>query len=384
MGLDTDGLKSSESDLRVSDLRDIESELERELARRREEIERALTARIEGEKEAARARLEEIAHEFDRQRFALQEFRVQVSAAECEREDLGREMREHFSLVLGHQAEIDRLTKLTVEEIKTVNDIQQRMEDLRRKASERAGFLKRELREKFGIETDVAAEAAPGPLPVDLDMELEKLRRIKEILSREMPATPAEDPGNSFPVPEIQDLVAGSGTDDARPAVPAEVPADILEACRRVEPANGHGELHYFQKGGRIVLDAERLLEAAEGARDEARRLARALEAAESPKDQFFIKQDIINGQEGLRKLFLRAAKMCERKACSLPAATVDIFGTRALKDLLERLSLENWSNPADFADFERTLEGLRGGFAARTSPPDDYRRAILEELETE
>ncbi len=379
MALDTDGLKSS-----VSDLRDIESELERELARRREEIERALAGRIENEKEAARLRLEEIDREFDRQRTALQEFRAQVSAAENEREELGREMREHFNLALGHQAEIDRLTKLTVEEIKTVNDIQQRMEDLRRKATERAGFLKRDLREKFGIETDVAAEAAPGPLPVDLDAELEKLRRIKEILAREATAAPGAEPADGFPVPDIQDLVAGSGPEEARPAGQEAVPADPLEACRRIEPANGHGELHYFQKGGRIVLDAERLLEAAERARDEARRLARALEAAESPKDQFFIKQDIINGQEALRKLVLRAEKMCERKSCSLPAATADILGLRALKDLLERLSLENWSNPQDFADFENALEGLRGSFAARTNPSDAYRRAILEELETE
>lgn len=379
MALDNDGLKSSDSDLR-----DIESELERELSRRREEVERTLASRIENEKEAARLRLEEIDREFDRERAALQEFRAQVSAAENERAELSREMREHFNLALAHQAEIDRLTKLTVEEIKKVNDVQQRMEDLRRQASERAGFLKRDLREKFGIETDVPAEAAAGSLPVDLDAELEKLRRIKEILVLETSAAPVLEPGNDFSVPEIQDLVAGSESDESRPAAPAAVPVDPLEACRRIEPANGHGELHYFQKSGRIVLDVERLLEAAESARDEARRLARSLESAESPKDQFFIKQDIINGQEALRKLVLRAAKMCERKSCSLPTATADVFGLRALRDLLERLSLENWSNPADFADFENALEGLRGSFAARATPPDAYRRAILEELEAD
>ncbi len=376
MALDADGLKSS-----VLDFRSVESQLERELARRREEIERSLTARIEGEKEAARLRLEEVDREFERERTALQDFRAQVFAAESEREELGREMREHFNLALGHQAEIDRLTKLTVEEIKKVNELQQRMEDVRRTATERAGSLERDLREKFGIETGVGAEAAPGPQPVDLDAELEKLRRIKEILALEQAAV---DQGEAVSVPDIQDLVAGAGPEEARPAAPPQAPGDPLEACRRVEPANGHGELHYFQKEGRIVLDAERLLEAAEAARDEARRLARSLESAESPKEQFFIKQDIINGQEALRKLVLRAAKMCERKTCTLPAATAEVFGLRALKDLLERLSLENWSNPADFTDFEKTLEALRASFAARATPPEAYRRAILEELETD
>lgn len=378
MAVDVDRLKSS-----VSDLRDVESELERELARRREEVERTLASRIESEKEAARLRLEEIGREFDRERAALQEFRTQVSAAENEREELARRMREHFDLALGHQAEIDRLTKLTVEEIKQVNEIQQRMEDLRREASERAGLLKRNLREKYGIETDVPAAVAPGPLPVDLDVELEKLRRIKEVLAREISST-APAPGEDVPVPDIQDLVAGSEPAEARPAAAEDAPADPLEACRRVEPANGYGEIHFFQKGARIVLDVERLLEAAESARDETRRLTRSLEQAESPKDQFFIKQDIINGQEALRKLVLRAAKMCERRTCSLPAVTADVIGLRALKDLLERLSLENWSNPADFADFEKTLEGLRGSFAARATPPDAYRRAILAELEND
>lgn len=375
MSLDADGLKSS-----MIDLRSVEAQLERELARRREDVERSLSARIEGEKEAARLRMEELDREFERERTALQEFRAQVSAAEREREDLAREMREHFNLALGHQAEIDRLTKLTVEEIKKVNEIQQRMEDLRRTATERAGSLERDLREKFGIETGVGVEAAPGPPPVDLDAELEKLRRIKEILALEQATA---DRAAAVSVPEIQDLVTGSGPETARPAVP-DAPVDSLEACRRVEPANGHGELHYFQKDERIVLDAERLLEAAGAARDEARRLARSLETADSPKDQFFIKQDIINGQEALRKLVLRAAKMCERKTCTLPAATADVFGLRALKELLERLSLENWSNPADFADFEKTLEALRGSFAARATPPEAYRRAILEELEAD
>jgi hypothetical protein len=372
-------LKSS-----VSDLQDIESELDRELARRLEEVEHSLANRIDSEKEAARLRMEEIGREFDRERGALLEFRAQVSAAESERTDLGREMREHFNLACGYLAEIDRLTKLTVEEINRATDIQQRMEDLRRKTAERAGFLKRDLQEKFGIETDVSAEAGEGLLPVDLDAELEKLRRIKEILRLETPAAPAAEPGDSTAVPEIQDLVAGSEPEGGDPAAPEAVPVDPLEACRRTEPGNGHGELHSFQKGGRIVLDAERLLETAENARDEVRRLARLLDSAESPKEQFFIKQDIINGQESLRKLVLRAVKMCENKSCSLPAATAGVFDLRALKDLLERLSLENWSHAADFADFEKVLEELRADFAARATPPDAYRRAILEELEAE
>ena len=90
-----------------------------------------------------------------------------------------------------------------------------------------------------------------------------------------------------------------------------------LESYRRTEPANGSGEIHYFQKDRIAIADPEKLLDAVDRTLEEGQRLSVKLGQTESPKDQFFIKQELINWQEGLRALFLRVVKMCEKSSWS-------------------------------------------------------------------
>jgi hypothetical protein len=414
-------------------IQEVEDQLERILQKRFLEVDSDLVERINREKEAARKRKEEIEREFEKEKTALGEYRVMVRDFEEQRAGLLNEARDRFQRVLKFQAEIESLAKSTVDEIKRVNDIQERLEILRSKTAERAAFLKNDLSERFGIVAEVMEEE-PKPLNLDLDEELEKLRKIKDLLAVESAAAglgrlggqPAADEDlavmdaaadKSSPeipeIPGIQDLIAGSASkgtsqapnepgpsapedagsaasDEAAPAREAAFRDDLtedelvadLESYRRTEPANGSGEIHYFQKDDVVIADPEKLLVAVDRTLEEGQRLSVKLGLTESPKDQFFIKQELINWQEGLRALFLRVVKMCEKNAWTLPRYTEDIISSQVLRRLLERLSMENWSNLDEFAAFTSGVAEIRKAFQARIEPRLPYLNALRQELE--
>ncbi|MGE5742077.1 MAG: hypothetical protein ACM32H_08535, partial [Candidatus Aminicenantes bacterium RBG_16_66_30] len=408
--------------------------LERILQKKFRDVDSDLVERINREKEAARKRKEEIEREFDKEKTALSEYRVMVRDFEEQRAGLLNEARDRFQKVLKFQAEIESLAKSTVDEIKRVNDIQERLEELRSRTTERAAFLKNDLRERFGIVAEVMEEESK-PLNLDLDEELEKLRKIKDLLAIESAAASlgrlgiqpaaeedvaamdaaADKPDAELPVmPEIRDLIAGPAAVETAeaPAEPepepsaAETPpapapeqaapspesaflegltedelAADLENYHRIEPANGSGEIHYFQKGGVIIADPEKLLAAVDRTLEEGQRLSAKLGLTESPKDQFFIKQELINWQEGLRALFLRVVKMCEKNAWTLPRYTEDIVSAPVLRRLLERLSMENWSNLDEFAAFTSGVAEICKAFQARIEPRLPYLRSLRQDL---
>jgi hypothetical protein len=427
MGQDRDILKDP---ARV--IQQIEAQLDKLLQRKIDDIERDLTARINEEKEAARKRKEEVEREFLKERDALSDYRAVARAAEEERAGLLQEAKQHFDKVVSLQAEIESLARATVDEIKMVTEIQERVEGLRQSTAGRADFLKTDLRDRFGIVADVfeAEERSPA---LDLDEELGKLRKIKELLAIESAAVglgriPAEKPGTGdlagldipeappgVRIPEIPELVAGSpepiegassglaavseaaaAPAELRPEAPAEselAPAkeeeseeavgEALESCRRSEPANGNGEIHYFQKDSKILVDGESLFLAVDKTVEESLRLSAKLGQTESPKDQFFIKQELINWQEGLRALFLRVIKMTEKRIWGLPEYTADVLNAHSLRTILERLSMENWSNPEEFASFTAAAAEMKKAYSDRITPRGAYLRALKKELES-
>ena len=406
-------------------IQEVEEQLERILQKKFRDVDSELIERINREKEAARRRKEEIEREFDKEKTTLSEYRVMVRDYEERRAGLLNEARDRFQKVLKFQAEIESLAKSTVEEIRRVNEIQERLEALRMQTSERAAFLKNDLKERFGIVAEVMEEE-PKPLGIDLDEELEKLRKIKDLLAIESAAAnlgrmggePArrEDLANldaaadsaGVEIPEIRDLIAGPAAPEAPDQAAAEIPleagpettpepvpapeemesetelAACLEIYRRTEPANGSGEIHYFQKDKVIIADPEKILSAVDRTLEEAQRLSLKLGLTDSPKDQFFIKQELINWQEGLRALFLRIIKMCEKNSWALPQFTREILNPQVLRGLLERLSMENWSNLEDFSSFSESISEIRKAFQARVEPRLAYLLSLKREIENE
>ncbi|HEX2694634.1 MAG TPA: hypothetical protein VHP61_02685, partial [Acidobacteriota bacterium] len=197
-------------------IQEIESQLERLLAIKKDEIDGELAARIREEEEAARVRKEGVEKEIGRGRESLRDFQAMVAESEGERQAILDEIRAGFSRALDLQSQIDALVKRTVEEIGKIGDLQQKLESLRQLTSERAAFLKWDLKERFGIVADARGEEERRPEPApDLDAELEKLKRIRTLLAggTEGRLGPEDSPGSGREdvwrarIPEIQELI---------------------------------------------------------------------------------------------------------------------------------------------------------------------------------
>jgi|GEM_PF-598160 len=159
---------------------------------------------------------------------------------------------------------------------------------------------------------------------------------------------------------------------------------ESLERFRKIEPVvNGTG-IEYFESDGVKVLDGEALVGTMTKVGDSARDLHAQLGGTESLKDLFLIKQEILNEQEVLRKVFFRVIKFCEKEGGSLPSYVREILNADILKDSLERLTMGNWSNDADFGYFMEEMAGLRNAFLAVTAGRGEYVRSILEQLGVE
>jgi hypothetical protein len=398
----------------VTVIEEVESKLERMLSQRKEEIEHELEERIRAEKAEADKKIEAIQQEIDKGRSILQDYRAVVSEFETERSALQHQIREHFDKAVGYQTEIEKMAGLTLEELRRVSDLNRKLESLHQSAEEKVNSFRKDIEERFGIVAQLPESPEEKELKVDLEQELAKLRKIKELLETEAvrpessaegevsppePEPPAGGPEADAPpnMPEINQVMeaalAGEESADESVEPQAEERTEVdekesfqslfetLEQYRKVEPRNGNGEISFFSKDDKVILDGEHLIASVDESLEEAKRLYAKLTQTESPKEQFFIKQEIINHQEILRKNILRNVKLCEREGAVLPGYTADILNLDLLKDILEKLSMENWSNPVEFNSFRTTIESLKDSYYAKITPPSHYLRSLIEEL---
>lgn len=402
----------------VTAVEEIETKLEKLLTKRKEEIERELEERIRTEKEEAEKKIEAIQKEIDKGKGILQDYRSVISEFEMERSTLQTQIREHFDKAVQYQTEIEKMAGLTLEELRRVSELNRKLETLHQSAEVKVNNFKKDLEERFGIVAQLPETREEEELKIDLEQELVKLKKIKELLeteavkSEEVEVEAAEigiaeekepeakPPTNEFGVPlnvpeineVIENALAGREEAVAEETQPEEKAwgeekenfqnlFDTLEKYRKIEVRNGNGEIAFFQKEDKVILDGEFMVASIDESLEEAKRLYLKLSQTESPKEQFFIKQEIINHQEILRKYILRNLKICEREGAILPQFTTEILNLDVLKDILEKLSMENWSNPSDFNVFRTFVESLKDAYYARITPPVYYLKSLIEEL---
>jgi len=381
-------------------IEDIETKMEDLWLKRKEEVEKDLEARIRSEKEEAGKKIEAIERELERGRSVLKDYRTVIGEFETERTGLQREIKEHFEKAVEYQTEIEKMAGQTMEELRLVNELNQRLESVNQTAEEKVNGFRKELEERFGIVAQLPPSREEEELKVDLDHELQKLRKIKQLLEDENSVTaeiateaaPPIETGNP-PIPPVAEVVEQSLAEEAGGTAVEEKSAEeegegtfrdlfeVLEGYRKIEARNGNGEISFFQKESKVILDGEYMVASIDESLEEAKRLYVKLAQTESPKEQFFIKQEIINHQEILRKYILRNVKMCEREGATMPKFTEAILNLDMLKEILEKLSIENWSNPADFNSFRSQVEALKDAYYAKITPPAYYLRSLIEEL---
>jgi hypothetical protein len=446
---------------------EIEKQLEEALSKRKEEVEKELEERIKREKEEAQKRIEDINRELAEEKDALSHFKTLLAEFETSKSELKKQIKEHINKAIEFQTDIEKLTGQTLEELKRVRELNQQFEELQQNTGQRVSEMKDKLEEKFGIVAEVP-DTELDDSELNLDQELVKLRKIKDLLnnkeqidvdeeSGEMePGVPAEEeapaeesqeeavPEDKAPDGEgeaveeekqeeqpVEEEGAEEGKEEAaeeeeQPEVKAEgeereeketietepespdreaqQPAEgeepgekseeaqeeqtfqatfeKLEGFRKGTKNENDGEVSYFEHNDRIVLDGECLVATLNNSFEEAKKMYIKLSQTESPKDQFFIKQEIIKQQETLRKVMLRSIRLCEKENCFLPDFTQEILNLDVLKTVLEKVSMENWSNQDDFASFDNYAKELKDAFYSRITPPAAYLDSIMKQLE--
>lgn len=424
--------------LKIPLLEEVESRLNELIRQKREVIERELEEKIRREKEEAEKKIKQIEEEFQRGRQLLEGYHQVLADFETERLRLQQEIKERFQRVIDHQTEIEKLASLTLEEIKEVNELNQELEALEKRSGEKITLIRQQIEEKYGLVAEIPEIPAEAEFKVDLEKELARLKKIKELLTEENFAekftewekleakketTPETSPSTekdsaakvaetieeAIPLaeveinpPEIQPEIVSfieippSEVPPIEPGLPEDAPVieapseEILETFQEVYEklegfrqvhSEGNGDVSYFEKGNIKIIDAETLIATMNETLEASKRLYQKLAQTDSPKDHFFIKQEIINQQEILRKHLLHVIKLCEKEGYSLPAFTQNVVDANLLRDFLERLTIENWSDETDFQAVTEFIESLKENFYRLITPPVSYLKALLSEL---
>lgn len=257
--------------------------------------------------------------------------------------------------------------------------------------------------EAAGDDAEPGADAAPSALATEAAEELAASLGVigpaDEPLHDDVELSPDNPARADFPAPPaIEEAVAeafeeaaaaetGPAASEAAdaPSVPpaAEDAAALegLERYRRTEPVVNGTELAFYASEAVSLLDARAFMEVVDKVVDGAQQLHGQLTQTTSVKDLFLLKQEILNQQEVLRKVFFRIVRFCDKEDGRLPHSLDEIIGTRGLKDVIERLTMANWSDPSDFRPFFTELKAMKRAFDVRTGV-DGYLRSVLDEVE--
>ena len=401
----------------IPGIKEVENQLERIFSKKKQEIETELEGKIQKEKEEAENKIDQIEKELEEEKEALVNYRTALAEFESNKEETKNQIKEHIDKAVQSLAEIDTLTAQTLEELKKVAELNQKLGEFHRAAEEKTESLKKDLEEKFGIVTEGLETKELEH--VDLKQELTKLKKIKELLGPEETPEPEakettekniakeeieesevdkEDEAN-VEKPETNETAESTLSEedevkDKEPSAKGEPGKSILKGdtdfqdafetlakFRKSERAKNDGEVSYFQNKDKMILDGESFVSNLNKELDEAKKLFTKLTKAESPKDQFFLKQEITRYQKSLRKTILGSVRLCENESCSLPKYTSDILNMDVLKDILEKVSMENWSNHDDFNSFDELAKRIKDAYYERITPWAAYLKSVIEEL---
>jgi hypothetical protein len=460
---------------------EIEDNLASILTKKREDVERAFLERMRKEKEESERKISKLVEEFANDKDLLAQYRSSIAEYDRARQAIRSEVQACLGNAVKYQKEIERLTGLTLDELNTADELSAKLGELRRASDEQAAEFRARIQQRFGLilagekptpgveapqppapapaEREVvppaviqepphveeapktpARPAAPAPdLGPDLEMELRKLKRIKQLLENdgknelesekaeglyepdlgrqlipdlppfpEEPVPPAAEPATApeatpdMKLPEINQIFEDFAQRPPEPVPlrpepvepqPEERPApknglsfqavfEKLEQYRKTETLDEAYEISFFQKDGRTILDGESVLRSMGQVLESAKKISGQMAHAGSAKDKFFLKQELVNQQEILRKVVLRGVKMCENESAVLPSFTAEAMNVSVLHGILEQLVQGNWSNAESLAAFEVELARLKETFYHLITPPAHYLRAILDELE--
>jgi hypothetical protein len=388
----------------------IESQLDRSLAAQKDAIERTLAETVSREKEEAQKKVEAAEREFAEGKRILEKHKATLAELKAAKEQIQSQIKGHLDRALSCRQMMEKMSSQAYEEFEKITHLGMELDGIRHRAEEETDRLKKHLDEKYGIKAQFEAAFEPGETAADLRQEMLKMKKVRELLEAGTePASPERPAVETRPEPRVearvpetsrladfyaqepaaQDVETSPAEAEAAPEEPGDFEQeelrmllDRLAQYRRTEPVFNGTEFAYFLKGKNMVLDSESFVGTVAKISDVARGLHHNLGQKEMSKDLFLIKQEILNQQEILRKAFLRVVRFCEKEDGALPQYIADVINVRILKDILERLTFGNWSNPADFNSFAEHVNNLKLAFKAKVAPAREYVQSVLEQLE--
>jgi hypothetical protein len=388
----------------------IESQLDRSLAAQKDAIERGLVETVNREKEEAQKKVEAAEREFAEGKRILEKHKATLAELKASKDQIQSQIKGHLDRALSCRQMMERMSSQAYEELEKITHLGMELDGIRHRAEEETDRLRKHLDEKYGIKASFQAAFEPGETAADLRQEMLKMKKVRELLEPGTEPATSEGPVvESRPEPQADDRAAETSaladfyaqepatqdveTSGAEEQAVLGEPGDFeqeelrmlvdrLAKYRRTESVFNGTEFAYFLKGKKMVLDSETFVGTVARISDVARGLHLNLGQKEMSKDLFLIKQEILNQQEILRKSFLRVVRFCEKEDGALPQYIADVINVRILKDILERLTFGNWSNPADFNTFAEHVNNLEAAFKAKVAPARDYVNSVLAQLE--
>ena len=348
---------------------------------------------------------------------------------------------ENANVLVGN--ELKRIAGLN-QDLEKIAGLNQDLEKIRLRAEDEYNNIKKSLAGYAGIAGQIPAPAESADIDVDWNKGLLKLKKIRDLLPtlRQAAFAPAPEAVISEP-PAIPETLAShaSAEDDgvrddaelvdsdpaggdipsgptgnvmvspalaeepceetaALPAEPQPAAAPVAAApapapdpdhessraalarYRQTEPVNNSIELGFFAAETGTVLDAESFMTAVGKIVESAGQLHSQLDKTGSVKDLFLLKQEILNQQEVLRKVFFRAVKFYDMENGKLPEIFAEVISAQGLKDMTERLTVANWSDPSDFRPFLKELLAMKRAFEGRMVASGNYAEAVLDQVE--
>ncbi|UCC38645.1 MAG: hypothetical protein JSV96_12540 [Candidatus Aminicenantes bacterium] len=428
-------------------------------------------------KEEAEEKVNQIKEEIDKRRETLTNFEKQIAELEKHKTDLEGKIGDHLDRAIQCQKEIEKLAESKLNELKKMEELDQKIGEHRQEAEEKTEELKQGLEEKYGVAPSMPErEVGEEDLKTNIEEELNKLRKVKELLglaeppqieeekpeekaaeetkteekgmeevpqeeeiseeieteekveeevspeakmpeelspeegTEEKEALPeileAEEPGTEEekkvealedssreevifeeePLPEAEQE-SETTKEDVMSQAPPEGETDLrdkmalLETLKKSETVEGEDQIIYYQGEKKTVLDGRCMFAAIDSRIQQARDLYQNLDPNSPPKDQFKIKQEIRNSQENLRKYFLRTIDMYEKESFLLPEYSSEVLNINILRDILEHLSMLNWSEEENFSFFNDRIEKIKRSFYSKITPHENYSASIHDEL---
>ncbi|MBN1224970.1 MAG: hypothetical protein JXB23_17100, partial [Candidatus Aminicenantes bacterium] len=222
----------------ASIIEEIESQLQDVLDKRKKEVEQNLEEKIRQEQEEAKKKISELETQLKGDKEALISYKNVLSDFESNKERIKNDIKSHLDKAILLQTEIEQKTGLSLQELRTVNDLNKKLEEINQEAASKVNALKSELEDKYGIVAKVPAVSVGDEVHFDLDTELKKLQQIKVLLSASSFEEGVPEETEPEEKPEYQEAAAEEasgikedyGKEEGQEAQPSKAEAEHIQA----------------------------------------------------------------------------------------------------------------------------------------------------------